>query len=104
MRAAEEKAFDRETSSECTLRVTVQDTGIGIPPEKQAIIFDSFTQVLGFHYLCLSLCKGIYISISVSPSLSSFPTIHCSRSRYLSPPSPVVWMRAEKKPFDRETS
>ena len=66
----EEKPFDRETSSECTLRVTVQDTGIGIPPEKQAVIFDSFTQVLGSHSLFVSLFLYMYIHFPLSRCLS----------------------------------
>ena len=68
----EEKPFDRETSSECTLRVTVQDTGIGIPPEKQAVIFDSFTQVLGSHSVCLSLYMCVYLYMYIYPSVSHY--------------------------------
>jgi PAS domain S-box-containing protein len=34
-----------KTSSACTIRFFVKDTGIGIPEEKQRNIFDSFTQV-----------------------------------------------------------
>ncbi|TCD00190.1 ATP-binding protein [Pedobacter psychroterrae] len=33
-----------QTETEITIRIAVKDSGIGIPPDKQAIIFDQFTQ------------------------------------------------------------
>jgi PAS domain S-box-containing protein len=36
-----------EREQEIDVRLTVQDSGIGIPPERQAAIFESFTQVDG---------------------------------------------------------
>jgi CheY-like chemotaxis protein len=36
-----------ETTSHARMQIAVRDTGIGIPPERRAAIFDSFTQVDG---------------------------------------------------------
>ena len=37
--------YDGEPEDYCTVRVEVKDNGIGISPEKKAILFDKFTQV-----------------------------------------------------------
>lgn len=55
-----------ETPTEVTVRLSVTDTGIGIPRERQAAIFDSFTQADGTSTrkyggtgLGLTICKQI---------------------------------------------
>ncbi|CAG5006452.1 Sensor histidine kinase RcsC [Dyadobacter sp. CECT 9275] len=37
--------IETQTETEVTIRISVEDTGIGIPPEKQVLIFERFTQV-----------------------------------------------------------
>ncbi|MFZ5832138.1 MAG: ATP-binding protein [Planctomycetota bacterium] len=40
-------ALDEETADNATLRIVVTDTGVGIAPERQPVIFQSFTQADG---------------------------------------------------------
>ena len=44
---AVEAKLDAETQDTATIRFEIRDTGIGIPEDRQAVIFDKFTQVDG---------------------------------------------------------
>ncbi|NQU19937.1 MAG: response regulator [Candidatus Nealsonbacteria bacterium] len=59
-------ALDEQTDNTAGLRVTTTDTGVGIPAERQAIIFDAFEQAdgsstrqVGGLGLGLSICKQL---------------------------------------------
>jgi len=58
--------LDDQTAEQATLRITVSDTGVGIPPDRQAEIFESFaqgdgssTRRYGGQGLGLAICKKL---------------------------------------------
>jgi signal transduction histidine kinase/CheY-like chemotaxis protein/HPt (histidine-containing phosphotransfer) domain-containing protein len=70
----------RETDEELTLRFEVKDTGIGIPAEKQALVFESFAQVersttrkYGGSGLGVSICKQLVELMKGQIGLESEP-------------------------------
>jgi len=75
---------DNASPDYCHLRFTVKDTGIGIPKEKQANIFNSFTQadesttrLYGGSGLGLSICKSLVTAMDGSIWVESEPGKGC---------------------------
>jgi two-component system, sensor histidine kinase and response regulator len=75
----------QETETHVLVRVAVQDTGIGIPYERQAAIFDRFTQAdgsttrkYGGTGLGLTICKQIVEAMGGKIGLESTPGIGSS--------------------------
>lgn len=69
---------NRQTDSEITLTISVEDTGIGIAQEKQKLIFDQFTQAdtstsrnFGGTGLGLAICKRLLALQGVALRLKS---------------------------------
>lgn len=68
------------TGEKCSFRVSVRDTGIGIPPEAQARLFQPFTQVdgsvarrFGGTGLGLSICRQLIVLMGGEIGLVSEP-------------------------------
>ncbi|HJP19240.1 MAG TPA: ATP-binding protein [Nitrospinota bacterium] len=71
---------DNTSPDDCHLRFTVKDTGVGIPKEKQANIFESFTQaddsttrLYGGTGLGLSICKSLVTAMDGTIWVESEP-------------------------------
>jgi signal transduction histidine kinase len=77
---AVEASVTRRSASSAVVRITVADTGIGIPPERQAGIFESFEQgnestnrVYGGTGLGLSICRELVVLMGGRMGLESAP-------------------------------
>lgn len=87
------------------LQCEVRDTGIGIAPEKQAQLFDSFTQadasttrVYGGTGLGLAICKQLCVLLDGNISLQSQPGAG-SAFRFTIPVQPAVPPGSDKTPI-----
>ncbi|HJV03319.1 MAG TPA: ATP-binding protein [Burkholderiaceae bacterium] len=70
----------RDHDDRCEIRFAVRDTGIGVPPEKQAMIFDAFAQVdgsttrqYGGTGLGLAICRRLVILMQGQLDVESVP-------------------------------
>ncbi|MBX3252559.1 MAG: response regulator [Chitinophagaceae bacterium] len=86
-----------------TVKIAVEDTGIGISPEKQKIIFEGFTQVdsstsrsYGGAGLGLAICKKILDQQSISLLLHSEPGT--GSTFWFTQTFPVVTLKAATTP------
>ena len=68
------------------LQLSVQDTGCGIPKEKQKFVFDAFGQVRWPLYLYLTCCAA-------TASLQAYLQLHCEPHRLT-----CCWHRRDDSP------
>ncbi|OGU17850.1 MAG: hypothetical protein A2076_15055 [Geobacteraceae bacterium GWC2_53_11] len=80
LKITSEQALSGTNSDSAILKISVCDTGIGIPPEKQDLIFDSFTQVENFSTrrhagtgLGLAICRRLIEVMGGTVTLTSVP-------------------------------
>ncbi|MHB8056964.1 MAG: PAS domain-containing hybrid sensor histidine kinase/response regulator [Desulfuromonadaceae bacterium] len=105
-----EQAPASASPGESVLYIVVKDTGIGIPPDKQGQIFESFTQVENFTTrnvsgtgLGLPICRRLLVLMGGSITVSSVPdkgstfTVVLPVSLAQSPPQ--VEARADSRQF-----
>jgi len=77
---AVEATLVRRTATHAVVRVSVRDTGVGIPPERQASIFDSFaqggestTRLYGGTGLGLAICRQLVTLMAGRMGVESAP-------------------------------
>lgn len=80
LKISREQSRSDASSGEAVLHITVKDSGIGIAPDKQGHIFDSFTQVESFSTrsvsgtgLGLPICRRLLDLMGGSINVSSVP-------------------------------
>jgi len=103
----------RQNQAQCLLRFSVEDTGIGIAPDKLDDIFESFTQAspdtarkYGGTGLGLAIAKSIIesqggtISVKSKPNKGSIFTIHMPFNLAVRERG-AIW-QADEEPFDEQ--
>lgn len=80
LKITSEQALPGPNPDSVILKISVCDTGIGIPPEKQDLVFDSFTQIENFSTrrhagtgLGLAICRRLIEVLGGTITLTSVP-------------------------------